>query len=51
MLEIVAQDRNLCGEAPIWDPTSQRLLWVDLGADLVYEHAPASGRTRILHSA
>jgi D-xylonolactonase len=47
MLEIVAQDNNLCGEAPIWDATRNRLLWVDLGRNLVYEHA--SGATRILH--
>jgi D-xylonolactonase len=47
MLEIVAQDKNLCGEAPIWDATRNRLLWVDLGRNLVYEHA--AGATRILH--
>lgn len=47
MLEIVAQDGNLCGEAPIWDALAQRLLWVDLGNNLVYEHA--AGKTRVLH--
>ena len=49
MLEIVAQDNNLCGEAPIWDPEAGRLLWVDLGSSLVYEHFPATGERRILH--
>jgi D-xylonolactonase len=47
MLEIVASDHNLCGEAPIWDAAGRRLLWVDLGRNLVYEHR--DGRTRVLH--
>jgi len=47
MLEIVAQDNNLCGEAPIWDAAAKRLLWVDLGSNLVYEHA--AGKTRVIH--
>jgi D-xylonolactonase len=47
MLEIVAQDNNLCGEAPIWDAAAKRLLWVDLGSNLVYEHA--AGTTRVIH--
>jgi D-xylonolactonase len=49
MLEIIAQDRNLCGEAPVWDPASKRLLWVDLGGSLVYELLPAAGPHRVLH--
>jgi len=50
MLEIVAQDRNLCGEAPLWDAAGKRLLWVDLGGNLVYEYHPGSGTKRVLHS-
>jgi D-xylonolactonase len=49
MLEIVAEDRNLCGEAPVWDPEERRLLWVDLGGSLVYELHPATGAKRVLH--
>ena len=49
MLEIVARDNNLCGEAPVWDAAAKRLLWVDLGASLVYECVPAAGTHRILH--
>ena len=47
MLEIVAQDNNLCGEAPVWDAAKKRLLWVDLGSNLVYEHS--AGATRVIH--
>jgi len=47
MLEIVASDHNLCGEAPIWDAAGRRLLWVDLGSNLVYEHA--AGKTLVIH--
>jgi sugar lactone lactonase YvrE len=50
MLEIVAQDRNLCGEAPLWDAAGERLLWVDLGGNLVYEYLPGSGAKRILQN-
>jgi D-xylono/L-arabinono-1,4-lactonase len=49
MLEIVARDNNLCGEAPVWDPASKRLLWVDLGSSLVYEYLPSAGTRRVLH--
>jgi len=44
MLEPAAQDRNLCGEAPMWDPSARRLLWVDLGSSLVYELVPSTPR-------
>jgi sugar lactone lactonase YvrE len=47
MLEIVASDHNLCGEAPVWDAAGRRLLWVDLGSNLVYQHA--DGKTSIVH--
>lgn len=36
-LEIIAQDNNLCGEAPIWDAARQRLLWNDLSSSLVFQ--------------
>jgi sugar lactone lactonase YvrE len=46
-LEIVARNNDLCGEAPIWDATGKRLLWVDIGRNLVYEHD--GGAVRVLH--
>ncbi|HVE40065.1 MAG TPA: SMP-30/gluconolactonase/LRE family protein [Planctomycetota bacterium] len=49
MLEIVARDSNLCGEAPIWDAAAKRLLWVDLGGSLVYEFLPGADTRRVLH--
>lgn len=37
MLEIVARNNDLCGEAPIWDADAKQLYWVDLGRNLVYK--------------
>lgn len=48
MLEIVADDGNLCGEGPLWDPARRRLLWVDLSGNLVYERSPSTGESRVL---
>src|SRR5690349_15774759 len=46
-LDLIAQNVDLCGEAPIWDARKQRLLWVDLGRNLVYEHS--AGTTSVVH--
>ena len=46
--EIVADDGNLCGEAPTWDPVGERLIWTDLSASLVYEFHPRTGRKCII---
>lgn len=29
VIEVVVDDRNRCGEAPIWDAQGQRLVWTD----------------------
>src|SRR5438874_572771 len=47
-IEIVADDKNRCGEAPIWDTGSQRLIWADIERALVYEWSPARARKSIL---
>lgn len=47
-VEIVADDGNLCGEGPIWDPARKRLLWVDNEACLVFELHPATGVRRVI---
>lgn len=36
-LEILARDGNRCGEGPIWDTLSHRLLWNDCGSSLVFD--------------
>jgi sugar lactone lactonase YvrE len=48
-IEILAQDNNRCGEAPIYDPRSQRLIWTDISSDLVYDLAPATSAKRTLN--
>jgi len=47
-LEVIAEDGNRCGEGPIWDPSNRRLVWNDLGSNLVYEYAPATRGKRVL---
>lgn len=46
--EVVAADGNKCGEGPIWDYRDRRLLWDDLGSNLVFEYVPATGAKRVL---
>jgi D-xylonolactonase len=47
-VEIVANDGNLCGEAPLWDPAGRRLVWLDYETGLVFEHIPETGLTRVI---
>lgn len=47
-IEVVADDGNLCGEAPLWDDRAGRLIWVDHPSELVYELSPATGRKQVL---
>lgn len=47
-IEIVAQDNNRCGEAPIWDPQRGRLIWTDIESALVYELVSSSREKRII---
>ncbi|CAN5793107.1 N/A [soil metagenome] len=36
-IEIIANDRNLCGEAPIWNAREGTLCWVDMSSSLVFQ--------------
>ena len=47
-IETIAQDNNLCGEAPTWLADSRCLLWVDLGNSLVYRLATADLTKKII---
>jgi len=47
LIDLVARNNDLCGEAPIWDAAKKRLYWVDLGRNLVYEHS--AGTTSVVH--
>jgi sugar lactone lactonase YvrE len=48
VIEVVAEDNNRCGEAPIWDADRQRLLWTDNESNLVYQLVPGTGEKRIV---
>jgi sugar lactone lactonase YvrE len=37
-IESLVDDHNLCGEGPTWDWRSQRLVWTDLSASLVFDY-------------
>ncbi len=47
-VEVVAEDHNLCGEAPIWDGARQRLIWADISSSRVYQLFPASREKQII---
>lgn len=47
-IEVVADDRNKCGEAPTWDPRNESLLWVDNESSLVYRLDTRSGAKEII---
>jgi D-xylonolactonase len=43
-------DDDRCGEAPIWDARSGRLLWADIGASVVYQYRPGGAlKTVVSH--
>ncbi|MBP7934623.1 MAG: SMP-30/gluconolactonase/LRE family protein [Phycisphaerae bacterium] len=47
-IEVVAADNNMCGEAPVWDPSRSRILWVDIDSSLIFEMDVRGGTTRII---
>lgn len=44
-IEIVADEKNLCGEGPLWDHRTGTLIWDDLGSSLVFQFDPRTGLT------
>jgi sugar lactone lactonase YvrE len=44
-VEVLVAAGALVGEGPCWDPASQRLLWVDLGANRVHSSDLSTGGT------
>jgi D-xylonolactonase len=48
-LEIIADDKNLCGEAPTWDAAHNRVLWVDAGSNLVFQLDLSSNTKSIIN--
>jgi len=42
-IELVLDARAKLGEGPSWDPATQRLIWVDITAELVHRFDPSSG--------
>jgi D-xylonolactonase len=48
-IEIVADEKNRCGEGPIWDfRHNETFIWNDLSSSLVFENDPATGLTSII---
>ncbi len=43
MIEIIAQDDNKCGEAPIWDADRRRVLWTDNESETTYQYHADTG--------
>jgi sugar lactone lactonase YvrE len=46
--EPVTPGGDLLGEGPLWDPTGERLLWVDISAPALRTYHPATGATGTL---
>ena len=49
IVEIFADEQTLCGEAPLWDAATQRLLWVDNERGLVFARSMNDAVTTVLH--
>ncbi len=47
-IDIIADDRNLCGEAPTWDYRTGRILWTDIPNRNVYTYEPETGHRALL---
>lgn len=47
-VEVVADDGNLCGEAPLWDPGRQALVWLDYETGLVFQYEPSTGDKQVI---
>ncbi|MCE9589659.1 MAG: SMP-30/gluconolactonase/LRE family protein [Planctomycetes bacterium] len=47
-LTVIADDQNLCGEGPLWDPAGQRLIWNDMTRTLLYDYTPATREKRVI---
>ena len=47
-IEIIADDKNLCGEGPIWSASQQRLYWNDMNASLVFQYDRSTGASKTI---
>ena len=47
-IECVVEANNRCGETPIWDFRSNRLVWNDQNSNLVYEYDPLKNQSEII---
>ena len=47
-VELICDDKNLCGEGPLWDPWNARLIWNDCSSSKLFEYRPASGDRRTI---
>jgi D-xylonolactonase len=47
-LELICDDKNLCGEGPLWDPKREKLIWNDCSASLLFEYDPKTKKHDII---
>ena len=47
-IELICDEKNLCGEGPLWDARSGRLIWNDCASSLLFEYWPGEQRHRTI---
>ena len=48
--ELVVKTRAEVGEGPIWDPTTQTLVWVDITGSAIHRYDPATGQNTTIQT-
>jgi sugar lactone lactonase YvrE len=48
-VEIIADEKNLCGEGPLWDYRTKTLIWDDMRSSLVFQFDPTTQRTEVVY--
>ena len=48
--ETLASNNDRCGESPLWDAATQRLLWNDMNASLIFSYDLKSGQVTTLNT-
>lgn len=47
-MEVIADYKDLCGECPVWDPSTGTLYWTDCVGRRFYRYVPQTGRHEIV---
>ncbi|HSW44324.1 MAG TPA: SMP-30/gluconolactonase/LRE family protein [Phycisphaerae bacterium] len=46
-IDVIADDNNLCGEAPLWNPATGKLHWTDILSSKTFQYDPATNDKQI----